>query len=126
MTRFTIFFILISSICFGQKSYHGKIKPLLDSTNYIDNSIRIEIINYLDSLKITPANYFIDSAVIIKGDTLYIYILDSIGLKRLDEFAEKKKDKSKRQILPNGNPGNFMTISYHVKKRKIFGHYFDQ
>ena len=93
MTRFTIFFILISSICFGQKSYHGKIKPLLDSTNYIDNSIRIEIINYLDSLKITPANYFIDSAVIIKGDTLYIYILDSIGLKRLDEFAERKKDK---------------------------------
>ena len=70
MTRFTIFFILISSICFGQKSYQGKIKPLLDSTNYIDNSIRIEIINYLDSLKITPANYFIDSAVIIKGDKI--------------------------------------------------------
>ena len=123
-----IFFLLLfsSSISFGQSVFKGHIKPLHNSNNYVEESIRQQIINYLDSIKIISTNYFIDSVIITKGDTIYIYLPDSLGLKRLDKFAEQKKDKTKRQILPNGNPGNFMTIEYDLRRRKILGYYFDQ
>jgi hypothetical protein len=126
MLKITFLLVFSSSLSFGQNIYKGRIKPLSDTSNYIDNQIRTSIINYLKSEKIDPTKYFVDSAIEKRGDTLYISLLDSAGLKHLDEIDEQNKKNTKRQISINGDPGNFWTVLYDINRKKIIGRYFPQ
>jgi len=133
MTRLTLFFLLFSVTAFGQiKSNYSDIipknitvKPLIDTVNYIDNSLRLSIVDYLKYKKLDPLKYFVDSTINKQADTLYIPLWDFDGLKRLKEI-EKQNEKNERQIALNGNPGYCGTIYYDNKNKKIIGFYLWQ
>ena len=128
MTRLILFFLLISATSFAQvKSNYSDImpkdftvKPLLDTANYIDDSLRLLVIEYLKLKKIDPSQYFVDSTLSKQGDTLYIHLWDFGGLKRLKEI-EKQNEKSAKQISFRGNPGQCGTISFDNKRKKVIG-----
>lgn len=133
MTRLTLSFLLISSIACGQvKTNYSDITPkdvivkhLFDTVNYIDNSLRHSIIEYLKTKKLDPSKYFVDSTTNSQGDTLYIPLWDYDGLKRLKEI-EIQNEKSEEKTDLTGNPGNCGTIHYDKKSNKIMGFYLWQ
>ena len=126
MTRLILFFLLISATSFAQvKSDYSDItpkdfmvKPLLERANYIDDSLRLLVIEYLKLKKIDPSQYFVDSTISKQGDTLYIHLWDSRGLKRLKEI-EIQNENSDKQISFRGNPGHCGTISIDNKRKKV-------
>ena len=121
------FFLLFScSLSFGQNIYKGRIKPLSDTSNYIDNHLRVLIIDYLKDKQIDPTQYFVDSSIRKEGDTLYISLVDSLGLRHLDSIDEQNKINTKRTIAINRSPRNFKTVEYDIKRRKIIGLYIQQ
>ena len=121
MFKITLLLIFIPTISFGQNIYKNRIKSLSDTSNYVDNNIRSLIVDRLKLDNLDPQNYFIDSVVLKKGDTLYIHLVDSQGLKYLDEIEEKNKKNAPYQINVLGNPGNFRTVEYDIKRRKVLG-----
>lgn len=133
MTQLTLSFLLISSIACGQvKSNYSDVIPkditvkhLLDTVNYVDNSLRLSMIEYLKTKKIDPSKYFIDSSTNKQGDTLYIPLWDLDGLKRLNEI-EIQNEKSEKKTHLNGNPGYCGTIYYDNKNKKVMGFYLWQ
>ena len=128
----TILFLL-PLLVFGQiKDFYREfvpkgisVKPLLDSTNYIDNKVRLVILDYLKLSDLDPSLYFIDSLMQQKGDTLSIYFWDITGLKKT-KFVESGLDtitdsygRKFRAISINGEPGNGFLIEYDRRKNKI-------
>lgn len=132
MFKITFLLLFSCSLSFGQNIYKDRIKPLSDTSNYIDNHLRVLIIDYLKFKHIDPTQYFVDSSIRKEGDTLYISLVDSLGLRRLDTIDEQNKkntkawERKKRTIAINGNPGNFKTVEYSINRRKIIGLYFPQ
>ena len=106
-----------------------KLKPILDSINYIEAKPRLAIIKYLHSNQLNPVNYFIDSAVQKKRDTLYIPVWDIVGVQTINRYEKRKdslervqaytKGKKLKSVLPNGNPGNCFTVTYDLTKNEI-------
>ena len=139
---FTLTFLPILS--FGQANPENsiliparlKLKPVLDSINYIDSKQRFAIINYLKTNKLDPANYFIDSVTQKTGDTLYIQVWDIVGIQTINRYERKKdsletvqansKGKKLRAVLPNGNPGNCFTVTFDLIKNEIIEAGFGQ
>jgi hypothetical protein len=102
-----------------------KVKPLLNSNNYIDKNAQLAIIQYLQSNNINPQNYFVDSLVVRSGDTLFINVWDIYGLKNvkliekrqdsLDRVNSRSNGKKLKIPKPVGNPGNCFTAYFDTK-----------
>ena len=133
MARLTIFFLLISIISSGQIQFNYSeiipknitVKHLFDTSNYIDNSLRLSIVDYLTIKQLDPTKYFVDSTINIQGDTMYIALWNFAGLKRLKEI-EKQNKKNETQMTLTGNPGYCGTIQYDKKTKQIIGFYLWQ
>ena len=137
MTRLFLAFIFLPIVSFGQTSRENsslipanlRLRPLLDSINYIDVSPRWAIIKYLNSKKLNPQNYFIDSLTHKIGDTLCIQVWDVEGLHTINRYEGRKdsvdkvnsisKEKKRKLPKPVGNPGNCFTAYFDIKNNVL-------
>jgi hypothetical protein len=86
----------------------------MDSGNYIDNSIRLSIIEFLFVTKKDPVNYYVDSECYSRNDTLFIALYHTKGLRLLKELEMKNETNRLR-----GNPGDCGTILFSIRKKKV-------
>ena len=98
---------------------------MLESNNYIHDSIRQQIIFYLDVIKLNPSDYFVDSNIVNNSDSLYIHLYHTKGLKYLKEI-EIKNANSKWQTNILGNAGGSISLIYIKKRNVIRGLFYPQ
>lgn len=101
-----------------------KVKRLTEKPNYINEDIRLAIIDYLKAKDLNIQNYFVDSVIKQDSDLLLVNIWDSIGLQTLKRIETKRdsltKVSSKLKFpLPTGNPGNCFTAYFSTTQNKI-------
>ncbi len=95
------------------------VKPLTAPISFLDNSIRLSIIDFLKLKNINPSNYFVESSPIKDDKTsISIPLWHIEGLKKMKEI-EKKNKETKQKNSWIGNPGECGTIKYDKKQQKI-------
>lgn len=133
MIKFLCFLFFFPTVSFGQVNSNSLLipaglRPILDSTNYIETTPRLSLIKYLNSNKLNPENYYIDSTSYKSGDTLYINVWDKIGLETVSRYKMRKDSVDKTNIStgkklkwprPVGNPGNCFTAYFNLKDEKL-------
>ena len=135
MTKFFFVLFFLPTISFGQVNSNLletpanlKLKPILDPINYIEAKPWLAVLKHLNSNKLNPKNYFIDSALYKSGDTLYIQVWDIVGLQTVNRNERKKDSVDKVNIStgkklkwpkPVGNPGNCFTVYFDLTDNKL-------
>jgi len=106
MTKYFLILFFLPATLFGQTKTDSsfipttvKVKPLIESNNYIKPAIQLAVIEYLKSQNLYPQNYFVDSSIIKTEDAWQINIWDTIGLKNIRFFEIKKDSLKSRKIL---------------------------
>lgn len=133
MIKNTILCLLLSSQLHGQVSHkyddiipkYLKVKSLFESDNYIQDSIRVLVIDFLLLKKLKPSEYFIDSIQRENSESLYLHLYHLKGLNYLKEIEnENEKSEWKTNVL--GNPGGSITLIYIKREYRISGHLYSQ
>jgi hypothetical protein len=133
MVKITLLCLFISFQSYGQNANkydsiipkYLKVKPLLGSDNYIDDSIRTLVIDFLQANKLKPSEYFVDSFIRNESDSSYIHLYHLKGLKHLKEL-EIKNEKSEWQTNSVGNPGGSVILIYVRRENRIIGPFYSQ
>lgn len=133
MTKTTLLCLLLSFQLYGQSSNKHediipkdlKVKSLIDSNNYIHDSIRVLILSFLQSKNLSTSDYFVDSFILDNPDSTYIHLYHSKGLKHLKEI-EIQNEKSEFKTHVVGNPGGSITVLYSKKQKSILGLFYSQ
>ena len=133
MIRITLICLFVSFQTYGQNSNrydsitpkYLKVKPLTDSNNYILDSVRALVIDFLQVNKLKPSDYFVDSFSIKVSDSSHIYLYHLKGLRYLKKI-EIENEKSEFQTNILGNPGGSVVLIYVKKENKIIGPFYSQ
>ena len=131
MYKVLLVVLLTPAVIFGQRKKEKlfltgdfKIKALTKKPNYIDERARISLVRYLIKRDLKPENYFIDSAIHYRQDTLIINVWDVTGLEtirknqRLNDSL-RKMNSILKYPKPVGNPGNCFTAYYSQSRKEI-------
>jgi hypothetical protein len=120
MKKFIVFLLLTPLIIFGQTSSDYKkyipkdiiIKPITDSLNFVDDSLRILMINYFKERNVDIKNCFIDKFVRQNASSITVTIRDLQDLKNEKEFAKTNKMRQNYQSIGG-------TFEYDKKTKKL-------